>query len=115
MDVRFGNAPIFGRPSLQIRAGLTRRAAQRAGLRRRTGHNPPMSIQPLLQVDAAFFRRQMPDLILREGSTLAARVAERHGRHGLITLAGTPLLAELPDGVKTGDTLRLLVADTRGE
>ena len=57
----------------------------------------------------------MPDLLLREGSTLAARVAERQGRHGIITLGGTPLLAELPDGVKTGDTLRLLVADTRGE
>jgi hypothetical protein len=74
-----------------------------------------MSLQPLLQVEAAFFRRQMPDLILREGSTLAARVAEKQGKHGIITLAGTPLLAELPDGVKTGDTLRLLVADTRGE
>lgn len=74
-----------------------------------------MSVQPLLQVEAAFFRRAMPDLILREGSTLAARVAERHGKHGVITLGGTPLLAELPDGVKTGDTLRLLVADTRGE
>ena len=72
-------------------------------------------MQPLLQVEAAFLRRQMPDLILREGSTLAARVAERQGKHGIITLAGTPLLAELPDGVKTGDTLKLLVADTRGE
>jgi len=57
----------------------------------------------------------MPDLILREGSTLAARVAERQGRHGIITLAGVPLLAELPDSVSTGDKLRLLVADTRGE
>jgi hypothetical protein len=74
-----------------------------------------MSVQPLLQVEAAFFRRAMPDLILREGSTLAARVAERQGRHGIITLGGTPLIAELPDGVKTGDTLQLLVADTRGE
>jgi hypothetical protein len=74
-----------------------------------------MSVQPLLQIEAAFFRRAMPDLILREGSTLAARVAERHGRHGIINLGGTSLLAELPDGVKTGDTLQLLVADTRGE
>jgi hypothetical protein len=74
-----------------------------------------MSIAPLLQVEAAFFRRQMPDLILREGSTLAARVADRNGRQGIITLAGVPLLAQLPDGVQTGDTLKLLVADTRGE
>ena len=74
-----------------------------------------MSVAPLLQVEAAFFRRQMPDLLLREGSTLAARVAEREGKHGVITLAGVPLVAELPDGVQTGDTLKLLVADTRGE
>jgi hypothetical protein len=64
-------------------------------------------------VNAAFFRAQMPDLILREGMTLAARVAERHGKHGVITLAGIPLVAQLPDGVQTGDKLRLLVADTR--
>jgi hypothetical protein len=64
-------------------------------------------------VNAAFFRAQMPDLILREGMTLAARVAERNGRHGVITLAGVPLLAQLPEGVQAGDKLRLLVADTR--
>lgn len=74
-----------------------------------------MSVAPLLQVEAAFLRRQMPDLILRQGMTLAARVAERDGKHGIITLAGVPLVAELPDGVKTGDTLKLLVADTRAE
>src|SRR5919199_3951831 len=74
-----------------------------------------MSVAPLLQVEAAFFRRQMPDLILRQGMTLAARVAEREGKHGVITLAGVPLVAELPDEVQAGDTLRLLVADTRGE
>lgn len=58
----------------------------------------------------------MPDLILRPGATFAARVAERgEGRHGIITLAGVPLVAELPDQVQAGDTLRLLVADTRGD
>jgi hypothetical protein len=79
------------------------------------GHNGGVSVAPLLQVEAAFFRRQMPDLILRTGSVLAARVAERDGKHGIITLGGVPLVAELPDGVQTGDTLKLLVADTRGE
>ena len=75
-----------------------------------------MSVQPLLQVEAAFLRRQMPDLLLRPGATLAARVAERgEGKHGIITLAGVPLVAELPDEVQAGDTLKLLVADTRGE
>ena len=74
-----------------------------------------MPVTPLLQVEAAFLRRQMPDLILRQGMMLAARVAEKEGRHGIITLAGVPLVAELPDEVQTGDTLKLLVADTRGE
>jgi hypothetical protein len=58
----------------------------------------------------------MPDLLLRPGATFAARVAERgDGKHGIITLAGVPLVAELPDEVQAGDTLKLLVADTRGE
>ena len=35
-----------------------------------------MSVQPLLQVEAALLRRQLPDLLLRPGMTLAARVTE---------------------------------------
>ena len=82
----------------------------------RLGTIGPMSVAPLLQVEAAFLRRQMPDLVLRPGAVLSARVAERGaGRHGVITLAGVPLVAELPDEVQAGDTLRLLVAETRGE
>jgi hypothetical protein len=57
----------------------------------------------------------MPDLLLRPGMTLFARVAERQGQHGIIVLAGTPLVAQLPDSVLAGDKLRLLVEDTRGE
>lgn len=57
----------------------------------------------------------MPDLLLRPGMTLFARVAEREGRHGIIVLAGSPLVAELPDEVQVGDKLRLLVQDTRGD
>ena len=60
-------------------------------------------------------RRQMPDLLLRPGMTLFARVSERQGQHGIIVLAGTPLVAQLPDSVSAGDKLRLLVEDTRGE
>jgi hypothetical protein len=74
-----------------------------------------VSVQPLLQVEAAFLRRQMPDLLLRPGATFSARVAERQGQHGIITLAGVPLVAQLPDEVQAGDTLKLLVADTRGD
>jgi hypothetical protein len=74
-----------------------------------------MSIAPVLQLEAALLRRQLPDLLLRPGMTLFARVAEREGRHGIIVLAGSPLVAELPDEVQAGDKLRLLVQDTRGE
>jgi hypothetical protein len=74
-----------------------------------------MSVAPVLQLEAAMLRRMMPDLLLRPGMTLYARVAEREGRHGIIVLAGSPLVAELPDEVQAGDKLRLLVQDTRGE
>jgi hypothetical protein len=74
-----------------------------------------MSVAPVLQLEAALLRKQMPDLLLRPGMTLFARVAERQGRHGIIVLAGSPLVAELPDEVQQGDKLRLLVEDTRGE
>lgn len=74
-----------------------------------------MSVAPLLQLEAALLRRQMPDLLLRQGQTLFARVAERQGQHGIIVLAGSPLVAQLPDEVQVGDKLRLLVEDTRGE
>jgi hypothetical protein len=74
-----------------------------------------MSVAPLLQLEAALLRRQMPDLLLRPGMTLFARVSERQGQHGIIILAGSPLVAQLPDAVQAGDKLRLLVEDTRGD
>src|SRR4051812_41245201 len=74
-----------------------------------------MSVAPLLQLEAAMIRRQLPDLLLRPGMTLFARVAERSGQHGIIMLAGSPLVAQLPDEVAAGQSLRLLVEDTRGE
>src|SRR3954447_2568560 len=74
-----------------------------------------MSVAPLLQLESALLRRQLPDLLLRPGMTLFARVAERSGQHGIIVLAGSPLVAQLPDEVQAGDKLRLLVEDTRGE
>jgi hypothetical protein len=74
-----------------------------------------MSVAPVLALEAALLRKQMPDLLLRPGMTLFARVAEREGRHGIIILAGSPLVVELPDEVQVNDKLRLLVEDTRGD
>jgi hypothetical protein len=65
----------------------------------------------LLRVEAALIRSQLPELVLRPGMTLPARVMERHGQMGLLLLAGTPLSAQLPDELKAGDRLRLRVED----
>jgi hypothetical protein len=65
----------------------------------------------LLRVEAALLRAQLPDLVLRPGMTLPARVMERHGQMGLLLLAGTPLSAQLPDDLMAGDRLRLRVED----
>src|SRR4051794_39428613 len=65
----------------------------------------------LLRVEAALLRANLPELVLRPGMTLPARVVERHGQMGLLLLAGTPLSARLPDELKAGDRLRLRVED----
>jgi hypothetical protein len=65
----------------------------------------------VLRVQAALIRAQLPDLVLRPGMTLPARVMERHGQMGLLLLAGTPLSAQLPDELEAGDRLRLRVED----
>jgi len=65
----------------------------------------------LLRVEAALLRAQLPELVLRPGMTLPARVMERHGQMGLLLLAGTPLAAQLPDDLRAGDRLRLRVED----
>src|SRR3954471_17188237 len=65
----------------------------------------------LLRVEAALLRANLPELVLRPGMTLPARVIERHGQMGLLLLAGTPLSAQLPDELKAGDRLRLRVED----
>jgi hypothetical protein len=65
----------------------------------------------LLRVEAALLRATLPELVLRPGMTLPARVMERHGQMGLLLLAGTPLSAKLPDELQAGDRLRLRVED----
>jgi hypothetical protein len=68
-----------------------------------------------IQLSAAVLRNQAPELVLRLGSTVAARVLERHGARGLITIGNAVLAAELPEQVRTGDRLRLLVHDATGD
>jgi hypothetical protein len=69
----------------------------------------------LLRVEAALLRAQLPELVLRPGMTLPARVMERAGQFGVLLLAGTPLSAELPDELRAGDRLRLRVEDVSAD
>jgi hypothetical protein len=66
-------------------------------------------------VDLVLLRATAPDLPLVVGRVLAARVVERHGQHGVLSLAGAYLTAELPDEVQAGDKLRLVVQEASGE
>jgi hypothetical protein len=61
-----------------------------------------------IALDALALRAQLPELTLREGGSVVARVAAREAGHGVIVLAGVPLVAQLPPEVKAEQvTLRL--------
>ena len=55
---------------------------------------------------------RLPDLaaLLVPGRVLVGSVLERRGDHGLLLLAGRPLVAQLPPDVEAGSRLRLRVA-----
>jgi hypothetical protein len=62
-----------------------------------------------IQLNAVLLRNLLPDLRMTPGSTFVGRVMERHAGHGLLNLAGTVLVAQLPEGVEAGARLRLAV------
>jgi hypothetical protein len=68
-----------------------------------------------IQIDPALLRLQIPDLVIRPGMTVVARVAERGPRLAMLMLAGLPLTAELPAHVHVGETLRLRVQEATHE
>lgn len=69
-----------------------------------------------VSLDAAVLKLRFPDLVLRPGMQVVARVASRgEGTRAAIVLAGTLLGATVPEQVRTGDTLRLRVAETTAE
>jgi hypothetical protein len=74
-----------------------------------------MILEMRVFVDPALLRVEVPDLVLRPGMLLAARVAERSGQRGILMLAGHPLSAQLPDQVKAGDKLRLQVMEASSD
>ena len=68
-----------------------------------------------IAVTAALLRAQLPDVPLREGATLMARVASRGEQHAVIVLAGIPVTAQVPPGVEAGATLKLKVHEVTPE
>ena len=68
-----------------------------------------------IAVAAALLREQLPEVTLRPGASMLARVASRGEHHGVIVLAGIPLKAQLPADVQAGATLRLRVEDVSPE
>ena len=68
-----------------------------------------------IAVVAALLREQLPDVTLRPGSTVLARVASVHEQRAVLVLAGIPLTAEVPPGLENGATLRLKVHEVTPE
>lgn len=68
-------------------------------------------MEPVIAVTAALLRHQMPELVLRPGVSLMARVASLGEGHGVIVLAGIPVTAQLPPGIVAGETIKLHVQE----
>lgn len=72
-------------------------------------------MQPVAVPIAALKSALAAEVVLRMGATFGARVVERHGDHGLLLLAGAPLVAKLPPELVAGQALRLRVAAVGAE
>jgi Flagellar hook-length control protein FliK len=69
-------------------------------------------MEPVVSVQTLLLKTQLPEVTLREGSSVVARVLSRGENHGVLVIAGIPLTATLPEEIgKTGETLRLAVSD----
>jgi len=68
-----------------------------------------------IAVTAALLRAQLPEVPLREGATLMARVASRGESHAVIVIAGIPVTAQVPPEIQAGATLKLKVQDVTPE
>ncbi|MBW3607567.1 MAG: hypothetical protein KY463_04305 [Actinobacteria bacterium] len=70
---------------------------------------------PPINVEVALLRLALPGVALSPGAVLAARVLERSGARGMLSLAGGRLPAELPDNLQPGDSVRLRVEEVGTE
>ena len=73
-------------------------------------------VDPVVAVKTLLLQTQLPDITLRPGTSVVARVLSRGADHGVLVIAGIPLTAQLPTEIgRTGETLRLSVADVTPE
>ncbi|MDA0184222.1 hypothetical protein OJ997_28190, partial [Solirubrobacter phytolaccae] len=68
-----------------------------------------------IAVTAALLRAQLPEVPIREGASMMARVASRGQTHAVIVIAGMPITAQLPPEIPAGATLRLRVKEVTAE
>jgi hypothetical protein len=73
-------------------------------------------MEPVVAVQTLLLRAQLPELPLRPGTSVVARVLSRGESHGVLVIAGIPLTAQLPEQVgAAGETLRLSVQEVTPE
>jgi hypothetical protein len=73
-------------------------------------------VEPVVAVKTLLLQAQLPEVQLREGTSVVARVLSRGESHGVLVIAGVPLTATLPEEIgRTGETLRLSVSDVTPE
>ena len=68
-----------------------------------------------IAVSSAERTPQLPEVPIREGASMMARVASRGDTHAVLVIAGLPVTAELPPGVQAGATLKLKVMEVTAE
>jgi hypothetical protein len=69
-------------------------------------------VEPVVGIQTLLLRTQLPEVTLRPGTSVVARVLSRGEHHGVLVIAGVPLSAQLPEEVgTTGETLRLTVSE----
>jgi hypothetical protein len=73
-------------------------------------------VDPVVAIKTLLLQTQLPDITLRPGTSVVARVLSRGEAHGVLVIAGIPLTAQLPAQIgRTGETLRLSVSDVTPE
>src|SRR3954454_4070906 len=85
------------------------------------GSSAARRLTSVLRVDAItvdllkLTRAAMPEVLLRPGATVVARVLEREGSVGRLSLAGATFDAQLPESMKPGQAVKLHVVEASAD